>query len=143
MSAPLPVTRYGQLLLAVILLKPFSNLVLALGMKRMPLSLSVYPALFVIPVSVVLAGALLQALWLLLRMRLLSIADLSFVLPVTAVGYVITTLLGWVFLHEHVSASRWLGTALISLGTALVAGSRHAMSPPPPDGLPPQGHTAG
>jgi len=35
-------------------------------------------------------------------------ADLSFVLPVTAVGYVLAEVLGKVFLHEEVTAIRWL-----------------------------------
>ena len=48
-------------------------------------------------------------------------ADLSFVLPVTAVGYVLNAILGAVFLHEHVSVMRWAGTALIMTG-AVVTG---------------------
>ena len=38
----------------------------------------------------------------------------------TAVGYVISTLLGKVFLHEQVSPERWLGVALIFAGVAMV-----------------------
>jgi uncharacterized membrane protein len=133
MSAPPRFSQYSQLLLAVILLKPFSNLFLAWGSRALPGSLSAHPLLLATAIlnPLILLGVAMQALWLLLRMRLLSIADLSYVLPVTAIGYVITTLLGWLFLHEHVSASRWAGTVLISFGTALVAGSRHPMSPLP------------
>jgi drug/metabolite transporter (DMT)-like permease len=54
-------------------------------------------------------------------MSLLSVADLSFILPVTAAGYVVTTFLGRVILHEQVSPERWAGAILISAGTALVA----------------------
>jgi uncharacterized membrane protein len=54
------------------------------------------------------------------RMALFSVADLSFVLPVTAVGYVLAALLGKFFLAEPVSAGRWMGTALIFAGAALV-----------------------
>ena len=54
-------------------------------------------------------------------MALLSLADLSYVLPVTAVGYVIAAFLGKTFLSETVSNQRWLGTALIFLGAALVS----------------------
>ena len=43
------------------------------------------------------------------RMALLSLADLSFVLPVTAVGYVLAALLGKVFLHEAVTAAALAG----------------------------------
>ena len=41
-------------------------------------------------------------------------------LPVTAVGYVLAALLGRFFLAEPVSPERWLGTALIFAGAALV-----------------------
>jgi drug/metabolite transporter (DMT)-like permease len=40
--------------------------------------------------------------------------------PVTAVGYVLAALLGKFFLAEPVSPERWLGTALIFAGAALV-----------------------
>lgn len=66
------------------------------------------------------AGVLLLILWMLARMTLLSWADLSFVLPVTAVGYVLSALFGFVFLGETVSPRRWLGTLLIFAGVALV-----------------------
>jgi uncharacterized membrane protein len=54
-------------------------------------------------------------------MALLSVADLSFVLPVTAVGYVVSTMLGRFVLQEPVSVERWIGTGLIFVGTALVS----------------------
>lgn len=66
------------------------------------------------------AGVLLLILWMLARMTLLSWADLSFVLPVTAVGYVLSAVFGWLFLQETVSNTRWLGTLFIFAGVALV-----------------------
>jgi uncharacterized membrane protein len=53
-------------------------------------------------------------------MALLSMADLSFVLPVTAVGYVISVYLGKALLNETVTRQRWLGTLLIFAGAILV-----------------------
>lgn len=50
----------------------------------------------------------------------LSWADLSYVLPATALGYVALTLLGKYFLHENVSPMRWLGVVLISCGVGWV-----------------------
>jgi drug/metabolite transporter (DMT)-like permease len=50
----------------------------------------------------------------------LSWADLSYVLPATALGYVVLTLLGKYFLHENVSPMRWLGVVLISCGVGWV-----------------------
>ncbi len=65
-------------------------------------------------------GIVLLILWLLLRMTLLSWADLSFVLPLTSLGYVLAAVLGVLFLHESVTPIHWFGTLLIFLGTSLV-----------------------
>ena len=115
-------SSYG-LLLFVTLIKPFSNVFLAWGIRRFPETVAANPGLFLRALlePFVAIGIVMQILWLLTRMSLLSIADLSFVLPVTAAGYVISTLLGWLVLREPVSAARWAGAALISLGAALVA----------------------
>src|SRR6478672_7943626 len=51
----------------------------------------------------------------------LSWADLTFVLPATAFGYVVTAFLSRVFLHETVSPWRWAGVILITCGVGLVA----------------------
>ena len=114
------------LLLLVIFLKPFSNLFLAWGMKAMPAGVSINPLFYFKAVfePLVALGILMQGCWLLFRMKLLSLADLSFVLPVTAVGYVLTTLLGRIFLHEQVSIERWIAVLLIFLGTVLVGSTR-------------------
>jgi len=56
------------------------------------------------------------------RMALLSWADLSYVLPVTSIGYVVVALLGKVMLNEQITARRWAGIALIMAGVALVSG---------------------
>jgi uncharacterized membrane protein len=51
----------------------------------------------------------------------LSWADLTFVLPATALGYVVTALWSQYFLHEHISLWRWSGVLLITCGVGLVA----------------------
>jgi drug/metabolite transporter (DMT)-like permease len=68
----------------------------------------------------VVLGVSLLILWMLSRMTLLSWADLSYVLPVTALGYVLTALMGRIFLAEHVSVGRWAGIGLIICGVSLV-----------------------
>jgi drug/metabolite transporter (DMT)-like permease len=67
-------------------------------------------------------GVVLLIVWMLCRMALLSWADLSYVLPVTSVGYVLVALAGRLLLHEQISNRRWAGIALIMAGVALVGG---------------------
>lgn len=71
----------------------------------------------------VLAGVALLILWLLARMALLSWADLSYVLPVTAAGYVLTAVAGHFLLEERLSLARWAAAALIAAGVLLVGGT--------------------
>lgn len=72
----------------------------------------------------VAAGVAMQVWWMLSRLKLFSVADLTFVIPVTAVGYVLTSLLGKIFLHEVITPLRWSGIALVCVGSVLVAGTR-------------------
>ena len=53
----------------------------------------------------------------------LSWADLSFVLPATAFGYVLNVACGYYFLYEAVTPARWLGSLCICLGVVCVARS--------------------
>jgi drug/metabolite transporter (DMT)-like permease len=50
----------------------------------------------------------------------LSWADYSYVLPVTATGYVLAPLLAHLLLGEVVPGTRWVGAAFIFLGVAVV-----------------------
>ncbi len=77
----------------------------------------------------VVLGVALLIVWTLARMALLSWADLSFVLPVTSAGYVLTALAGKFFLNEQVSLERWAGTVLIMLGVILVGATDPCTAP--------------
>jgi drug/metabolite transporter (DMT)-like permease len=65
-------------------------------------------------------GVALLIVWTLSHMALLSWADLSYVIPVTAIGYVLTALSGEFLLGETVTAGHWLGILLITAGVTLV-----------------------
>ncbi|HUB83365.1 MAG TPA: EamA family transporter [Bryobacteraceae bacterium] len=52
---------------------------------------------------------------------LLTLADLSFAVPVTAVNYVLETILAKYILKEHVNWLRWAGATLVICGVALVS----------------------
>lgn len=129
-SEPKPATafRVGGVLLLFVTLKAFGNLSLAWGMKHFPETMSASPIPFVRAIldPFVAAGILAFVLALFVRMALLSLADLSFVVPVTAVGYFLAALLGKTFLHEAVSGQRWLGVAFIFVGAALVGSTTHS-----------------
>jgi len=51
---------------------------------------------------------------------ILSWADYSYVLPVTATGYVLAPVLAHLLLGEMVPGSRWVGAVFIFLGVAVV-----------------------
>jgi drug/metabolite transporter (DMT)-like permease len=55
-------------------------------------------------------------------MTALSWADLTFVMPATAFGYVVVALLSRFWLHEHLSLYRWAGILLIVCAVGFVAG---------------------
>jgi uncharacterized membrane protein len=111
------------LTLVVILSNVLGNFALSIGMKAQTIAgasgLFFYVKAFFSPM--VLLGVSLLILWLLSRMALMSWADLSFVLPITSIGYVLSALMGKFFLAEAISNKRWAGTLLIVAGTILVS----------------------
>ncbi len=114
---------------------PLGDSCLSRGMTAMP------------AISVAHPGALIAAVftpWIALGIALLigffasyltalSWADLTFVLPATAFGYVIIALLAKFWLHESISLERWAGILLITLGVGFVAqGPSRTEHPAPP-----------
>lgn len=108
------------LALVVIVFNVVGNLALSLGMKTAVLQDSVAGYVRILFTPLVAVGVVLLILWMLSRMALLSKADLSYVLPVTSLGYVLSAVAGRVFLHEQISPSRWAGTLFIAAGIVLV-----------------------
>lgn len=110
-------------LLLFLALRAIGNLCLAVGTKRFPESLAADPRVYLRSMldPYVAAGIAMLIVALLARLALLSVADLSFVLPMTAVGYVIAAVLGHTFLREAVSPQRWLAVGCIFAGVALVS----------------------
>lgn len=69
----------------------------------------------------VAAGVVLMIAWFVARLVLLSWADLTYVLPVTSFSYVLTAVVGAVYLREQVSFLHWVGICIITGGVGLVA----------------------
>ena len=121
------VLKTFSVLLLFIALKAIGNLSLAWGMQHLSGDASANPLFYLRAMlnPFVLMGVVALIVALLVRMVLLSISDLSFVLPVTAVGYVIAAFLGKTVLHETVTSTRWVGTVLIVIGAALTSSTIH------------------
>lgn len=111
-----------RLLLLVLVVRPLGNLSLAWGTHHFPRTLAFNPLTYLEAMSnpFIAGGILLLMFALFIRLAMLSLADLSYVLPVTSSGYIFSTLLGKYFLGEQVSGYRWLGVLLIFLGTGFV-----------------------
>jgi uncharacterized membrane protein len=108
----------AQVLTAIVVVSNvLGNLLLSAGLKAATTFAS---AIFS---PLVVMGVALLIVWMLSRMALMSWADLSYVLPVTSFGYILTALAGKFVLAEQISGSRWWGTILIFAGMVVVSGT--------------------
>ena len=84
----------------------------------------------------ILIGVALETAFFVCLLVLLSRRDVSFVWPLTAMGFVLTTFAAQYLLHEQVSAARWLGVVLIMVGAGFITWSEQqkklATEPKPP-----------
>jgi drug/metabolite transporter (DMT)-like permease len=88
-------------------------------------------------------GMAVLIVWMLSDLALLSRADLSFVLPVTASAYVLVALLGHFILHDRISWERWLGILLITGGVILAEETPARTTQGAPEHLIPTGRIPG
>lgn len=102
----------------VVLANVLGNFFLSLGLRHRSAAASSWVEALASPW--VFLGVTILLFWMLCRLALLSWADLSWVVPVTASGYALTALMGKLFLGEQISATRWAGIVLITLGVLLV-----------------------
>src|SRR5688572_13734278 len=68
----------------------------------------------------VVLGVVCEAAFFGTLLFLMSKGDVSFVWPLTSLGFVLTTLAAKFILHEHVSFVRWAGVLLIVAGAGLI-----------------------
>jgi uncharacterized membrane protein len=64
----------------------------------------------------VCVGMAFYLIWMLTQMALFSWADLSYIVPITSVGYALAAIAGWLFLGEIISNVRWFGITFIVFG---------------------------
>jgi len=116
-------------LLLALLAQAGGNVCLSTGMRALEVPSQLGgPAI----VSLLLRGLTHPTLWLGIGLSgvffglyaaALSWADLSVVLPATALGYVLNVACGAYILHEAVTPARWAGAVLIGLGLCCVSWS--------------------
>jgi drug/metabolite transporter (DMT)-like permease len=71
----------------------------------------------------ILLGVFFEAIFFGFLLYMLSQKDVSIVWPLTALGFIITSLAARIFLKEEISNARWAGICLIVLGAVLVTWS--------------------
>ncbi len=102
---------------------PLGDACLSQGMKNMAAISLAHPVSLIAAVFTpwIALGIALLIGFFASYLTALSWADLTFVLPATAFGYVFIALLARFWLHESVSLERWTGIVLITLGVGFVA----------------------
>ena len=73
----------------------------------------------------VILGVFFEALFFVCLLILMSKSDISFLWPLTALSFVMTTFAALFFLGEKVSGVRWAGVLFIVVGAALISYSEH------------------
>jgi drug/metabolite transporter (DMT)-like permease len=123
MKYTLTPSRY-LILLAVMLTASVGDTLLSRGMSQIgPVNFHNLPLLFHALFNPFIAsGIVLLIGFFACYMTALSWADLTFVMPATAFGYVVVALLSRFWLHEYLSLYRWAGIVLIVCAVGFVAG---------------------
>jgi len=126
------------LVLVVVATNVLGNVSLSRGMRQVGPLVSTSPLdyLRALENPWTMAGIAILAVWMLTDLALLSRADLSFVLPVTASAYVLVAMGGHFLLHDHISWGRWMGIGLITAGVVLAEETPARTTPDAPEKLP-------
>ncbi len=131
------VLKTRALVAAVIVGNVAGNTLLSRGLHRAGERVSTSPLHYLQALTNpwVVAGVLVLMAWMISDLALLSRADLSYVLPVTSISYVLVAVIGHWVLHERISLARWAGILVIAVGVLLVGETPPATTPlhPPPE----------
>ncbi len=119
-------------LLLAMIAQAAGNSCLSRGMKAVGASASSLAVLVHgVEAPLVWLGTLLLLVFFALFLAVLSWEDLSFVLPVSSIGYVLNVAAARWLLGESVSLIRWTGTLLVMVGVALVSRTAREAQPRP------------
>ena len=84
----------------------------------------------------VLLGVFFEALFFACLLILMYKSEISFLWPLTALSFVMTTFAALIFLNEKVSSIRWAGVIFIMIGAALISYSQHSKEKTMPPSTP-------
>jgi len=112
-----------MVLLLIAICGPLGDTFLSRGMAHLPLISLTHPLSLVAAIfnPWVAMGIALLIGFFTSYLTALSFADLTFVLPATAFGYVFIAVLARFWLHEPISLERWMGIVLITIGVGFVS----------------------
>jgi drug/metabolite transporter (DMT)-like permease len=82
----------------------------------------------------ILGGTALEAIFYGALLYMLSKSEVSFIWPLTSLGFIFTTLAAKVIFNETVTTTRWAGVLLIAVGVCLISYSqkvKEGEAPPP------------
>jgi drug/metabolite transporter (DMT)-like permease len=118
---PVEARKTWLLTFFVIVSSVVGNVLLSHGMRQVGKIVSASPLDYVRAFANPWAalGVLILTLWMICDLALLSRADLSFVLPVTASSYALIAIAGHFLLRERISPIHWVGIVLITVGVVL------------------------
>lgn len=111
----------------IVVLQVLGNVLLSRGMRQVG-EVNTLDALFLLEAGVhiirnpwIVTGVLFLMTFFLSYLAALSRLELSYVLPITALGYAMTALFAWLLLGEKLNIARWAGTLIITGGVFIVA----------------------
>lgn len=127
------------LLALIVLGSTFGDVYLAKGMRQIgEISPSRWRDLLFAPLNPYVAfGIVLLLIFYISYLASLSWADLSYIMPATTFGYVLTALLAHFMLGEHVPLTRWIGILMITAGVGFITGGPSLTVTPTPEGVSP------
>lgn len=111
---------------------PLGDASLSRGMRSLPSISVTHPLLLIEAVFTpwIALGIVLLIGYFASYLTALSWADLTYVMPATALGNVFVALLAHFWLHESISWLRWAGVVLITVGVSFVAQGPASTTPP-------------
>lgn len=90
----------------------------------------------------ILLGVFFEALFFAGLLILMSKSDVSFLWPLTSLGFVLTTLAARFYLKEDVTLARWAGVCLIVIGAGIITWTEQTKHGPQTEPGPPPARPA-